>query len=289
MQQLQLSLPTGVIIQGRYIIEDVLGKGGFSAVYLVRDQHDGHLFALKELIDQGKQERARFAFEGEILERLDHQALPRIHRVFEDGDRAYMLMDYIEGPNLEVLRRQQPGKRFSLSQVLTIIAPIVEAVTYLHAQQPPLVHRDIKPANIIVPKTGAPAMLVDFGIVKEYHIDSTTTAIRHCSPGYGAPEQYSGLGTDMRTDIYALGATCYALLTGIVPIDALRRATKLASKGSDPLLPVNELAPDVPLQIAEVIHRAMSIGNESRFSHVGEFLQALKKTATKEAATERAI
>src|SRR5262249_13661808 len=163
--------------------------------------------------------------------------LPRVYRVFEDEkkNRFYMLMDYVEGPNLERLRLQQPEKRFSLPQALKIMVPIIEAVSYLHTQQPPIIHRDIKPANVIVSPLEEGAVLVDFGIAKEYDQDSTTAAIRHCSPGYGAPEQYV-YGTSMQTDIYGLGATFYTLLTGEVPIDALYRITNLSSRKADPLV-----------------------------------------------------
>jgi serine/threonine protein kinase len=181
VQEVQATLSNGTVLRDRYVIEDLLGKGGFGAVYLVRDQRvKGNLFALKEMIDSSKQERARFAFECQVLTRLDSPALPRVYRVFEDdkNNRAYMLMDYIEGPNLETLRQKQPDRRFSLSQVMSMMAPIINAVEYLHHQQPPIIHRDIKPANIIVPNTGDTAMLVDFGIAKEFDPDSTTTAVR---------------------------------------------------------------------------------------------------------------
>jgi len=118
------------------------------------------------------------------------------------------------------------------------------------------------------------AVLVDFGIAKEYNPDSTTTAIRHCSPGYGAPEQYA-LGTDLRTDIYGLGATFYALLTGTVPVDSLQRATQLGTQGIDPLVPVRELAPDIPQHVANAIQRAIAIAPKFRFNSVEEFWQAM--------------
>src|SRR5258708_34778555 len=97
--------------------------------------------------------------------------------------------------------------------------PIMKFGNYIPQQRPPIIHRDINPANIIVPTSGIGSVLVDFGIAKEYYPDSTTTAVRHASPGYGPPEQYD-IGTNTLTDIYALGATIYALLTGIVPADA---------------------------------------------------------------------
>ena len=274
----QIRFPKGKVVQERYVVEDLLGKGGFGAVYRVRDRRvKGNLFALKEVIDPDARQRASFAFEAELLKRLDHRALPRVYRVFEDhkNNRVYMLMDYIDGPNLERLRYQQPEQRFPLARVMKIMAPIIEAVSYLHEQRPPILHRDIKPANIIVPTDGDDAVLVDFGIAKEYNQEGTTTALRHCSPGYGAPEHYAG-GTTTRTDIYSLGATFYTLLTGEVPVDALQRMTQLSARGADPLMPADLLAPDIPEPVADTLQRAMAIDSRDRFASVDEFWQALK-------------
>lgn len=277
MQIVRETLPIGSVVQGRYQIVEVLGRGGFSAVYLVRDQRVRHnMFALKEVIEPSPGERERFAFEAALLSRVDHPSLPRVYRVFEDKEhnRAYFLMDYIEGPNLDKLRKLQPNKQFSVQQMLAIMKPIVEAVVYLHEQHPPIIHRDIKPSNIIVPPSGAPAALVDFGIAKEFDPDSTTTAVRHASPGYGAPEQYS-TGTNPRTDIYGLGATMYALLTGVIPADAFHRTTQLGSRGTDPLEPIQRSAPDVPDYISSAIYRAMAVDIDDRFPTVQQFWDAL--------------
>jgi eukaryotic-like serine/threonine-protein kinase len=277
VQEVYVTLPRGSVVRNRYVIVDLLGQGGSGAVYLVRDQRvKGNLFALKEIINPNKKDRSRFLFEAEVLKRLEHTALPRVYTVFDDDahQRAYMLMDYIEGPNLERLRQQQPHRQFSLAQVLSIMAPIIGVIGYLHRQQPPILHRDVKPGNIIVPLSGEGAVLVDFGIAKEYEEDSTTTAFRCGSPGYSAPEQYSR-GTNTRTDIYSLGATCYALLTGVVPPDALSRMTQLGNEEDDPLLPLQQLAPDVPVHVATAIHRALSIKSSDRFVSVEQFWQVV--------------
>ncbi len=277
MQGLQTTLPVGSIVGGRYQVEKLLGKGGFGAVYLVRDQRvQQNLFALKEVIDPNIQERKRFVFEADLLRRLDHPALPRVYHVFEDdkNERAYMLMDYVEGSNLEVLRRQQSNKRFSVPQVLSIMAPIMNAVSYLHNQQLPIIHRDIKPSNIIVPPSRNEAVLVDFGIAKEFDPDSTTTAVRHASPGYAAPEQY-GTGTNTRTDVYGLGATMYTLLTGVVPADSFYRTTNLGSGRNDPLESIHKFAPNVPQHIADAIYRAIAVDMNDRFPTVQDFWQEL--------------
>ncbi|MFL5660212.1 MAG: serine/threonine protein kinase, partial [Ktedonobacteraceae bacterium] len=278
VQDIFLPLPNGAMVRDRYIIEGLLGKGGFGSVYLVKDRRvKGNLFALKEVIDPSKQERDRFTLEGEILRRLDHPGLPRVYHAFSDDAmfRAYLLMDYIEGPNLEILRQKQAQHRLPLMQVMRIMAPIIEAIAYLHSQQPPIIHRDIKPSNIIVLPAGNEAVLVDFGIAKEYEADSTTTSVRRCSPGYGAPEQY-GSGTDTRTDIYGLAATFYALLTGKIPADSFQRMLQLGSKGVDPLVPIIQHMPDIPLLVSEAIQRAMSIDSNDRFATIGEFWQALQ-------------
>ena len=281
MQEVQTTLPPGSIVGGRYMVEELLGKGGFGAVYKVRDQRvQQNIFALKEVIDPNRKERKRFVFEADILRRLDHPALPRVYHVFEDdkNERAYMLMDYIEGSNLEVLRRRQPNQRFTVPQVLNIMGPIMEAISYLHNQQPPILHRDIKPSNIILPPSGKEPVLVDFGIAKEFYPDSTTTAVRHASPGYAAPEQY-GIGTDTRTDVYGLGATIYTLLTGIVPADAFYRTTNLGSKGIDPLESIRKYAPNVPQHVADAIYRAMAVDKNDRFPTVQDFWHELNAQA----------
>lgn len=275
-ESIQTAQAPGTLFQQRYLVEDLLGKGGFGAVYLVRDQEAGGEFAaLKELKEQGENEKKRLLFECSILQRLDHPSLPQFKDMLEEQDRLYILMEYIQGPSLEILRKKQPGQRFSFARVATLIQPIIEAVTYLHQQHPPLLHRDIKPGNIILSESDERTVLVDFGIAKEYDADATTTAIRHCSPGYSAPEQYGGMGTNLRVDVYGLGATCYTLLTGSPPIDALQRLTSVASRGVDPLMKADTLAPDIPAWAADAIHTALALNYEQRFATAAEFWQAL--------------
>src|SRR5437763_71952 len=115
MQQEETTLPVGTDIRNpsgdHYVIEGLLGMGGFGAVYLVSDRRiKERLFALKEVIDPKKRDRELFIFEAEILKRLDHRTLPHVYQIFEDdkSKRVYMLMDYIEGQNLENLRKEQP-------------------------------------------------------------------------------------------------------------------------------------------------------------------------------------
>lgn len=279
MQQEQLVLPRGVTIRGsngeRYVIEDLLGKGEIGAVYLVRGRHlPGALFALKEIINPNKQDRERFIFEAQVLKRLRHSALPHVYRIFENNKlrRVYILMDYIEGRNLEELRKEQPDSRFSLPLVVALMSPIVKALTYLHMQDPPIIHRDVKPANVIIPVGADESMLVDFGSAKEYIPGGIATVASRRTPGYAAPEQY-GSGTGPRTDVYGLAATLYTLLTGNAPVDALSRTALSWNENSDPLKLASILAPSVPLPVAQALQQAMSLKTVDRFASVEEFWQ----------------
>jgi serine/threonine protein kinase len=275
LQKVQDSLPVGAVIQGRYIVESLLGKGSFGSIYLVWDQHNRQkLFVLAEVINPNEQERYHFTLEYVSLTPFRHQALPQIQYVFNDDklNRAYLLMSYIEEPNLEIMRLQQSKKRFPLPQVMALMTPVMNAVTYLHYQSPPVIHRNIKPA-IIIPTITGQSVLLMLGLVKEY--DSTTSTLHYLAPGYGATEQYEG-EYSAPADIYGLGATCYTLLTGIIPPDALYRSTRLSNGEIDPLQPLHEVIPTIPTFMVETIQRAMSINAGDRFSSVQQFEKALK-------------
>jgi eukaryotic-like serine/threonine-protein kinase len=291
MHRTNETLSPGAIVGDHYLVVDVIGKGGFSAVYLVQDQQqEEKFFALKEVIAAHKEARERFIFECTLLERLIHPSLPRVYNVFNDEEHncLYMLMDYVEGPNLEVLRRVQHGRRFSLPIVTAILTPVVDAIAYLHKQDPPVIHRDIKPANIIVPVAGGKATLVDFGIAKEYDTLSTTSAVRYGSPGYGAPEHYT-MGTNVRSDVYGLGATLYTLLTSEVPPEAIERMTQISNEDIDPLKPANELVPTIPLHISQAIQRALSIKITQRFASVQEFWQVVQQGSEEQPSHSQAL
>ena len=278
MPVIQVTLSVGTLLRERYLVTSLIGKGVSGAVYLVKDRRvkqagqDG--FALKEVVGLNRQERSRFTFASVALRRLSHRALPRVHHVFSDDkrERVYLVMDYVEGPDLETLWQQQAKQRFAWPEVAQMLAPIFDAVSYLHRQKPPIVHGDIKPVNIILAQPEERFMLVDVGVAREQEPDSS---VLPGMPGYQAPEQY-GKGVDVRADIYGLGATCYSLLTGAVPTNALVRVTQLERGQTDPLQPANTVVPTVPSHVSRAIQRAMSLRAHERFSSVEEFWQALQ-------------
>jgi serine/threonine protein kinase/glycosyltransferase involved in cell wall biosynthesis len=273
MQEVQAPLGRGAVIQGRYIVESLLGKGDFGVTYLVREQHK--LFVLAEVFDPNEEESYRFTFEYVAPASLDHQALPAVQYVFNDDKlgRTYILMGYIEEPNLEKLRLQQPEKRFPLPKVMAFMVPVIDTLNFLHHQSPPVIHQNVNPTNIIVSPTLHVPVLMMLDLVKE--CDSTTTTFHSFVSGYGAPEQY-GMEISTCTDIYALGATCYTLLTGIIPPDALYRSTQLHNGEVDPLKPLDEVIPTLPACIVETIQRSMSLHADDRFPSVQRFKQAFQ-------------
>src|SRR6266851_2681500 len=142
MHDVPSTFPVGSLIRGRYVVVDLLGQNPSGAVYLVRDTRSQmHLFVLKEVIYAARKARNEVTSDAAVLSRLNHPALPRIYQIFYSNkhDRVYILMDYIKGCNLEVVQQHLPGKRAPLPQAITLISPIIDAVSYLHRQQPPLI------------------------------------------------------------------------------------------------------------------------------------------------------
>ena len=277
MQEVQSTLKAGTIIQGRYSIESEIGMGSLYAAYLVREKHNSQkFFVLKEMPNIGWKERFRSRFNLNTLTDLEHPALPHVYKVFhiDKFDRTFMLAEYIEGSNLETLRQEQPNHRFSPLQVITSIVPIMEAVAYLHNQDSPIVHGNIKPSNIIMRKKDGIATLVGFNLTENRDKNQTVTFEHYHTPGFKAPEQYNGI-PDPRTDIYALGAVLYTLLTGNIPAGVLYRVRNLVEKQVDPLAPISKTAPYVPSAMVSVIHRAMSIDKANRYATIEEFWNEL--------------
>lgn len=289
MEEVQPPLPVGTVIHEHYIVESLLGTGDFGNVYLVRDQrNEQKRFALAELLNPVADESYRFALNYVSRAPLDRRVLPRVQYVYHDNrpGRVYLLMNYIEEPNLEVLRLQQAERRFPLSQVLSIMAPVVNAVIHLHQHHPPLIHGNLNPACILMSQSIDAPVLVMLDLFKEH--DSITTPLHYFAPGYGASEQYEGKYS-VRTDIYGLCATYYTLLTGVIPPDALYRITQQKNGEVDPLQPAHEVTPAVPIPIAEVIQQAMSLNADARFSSVEQFqgkIASLVEQSSAEAAAD---
>ncbi len=264
-----MALSTGQIIHNRYRIVRKLGEGGFGAVYRVWDITLNTPCALKENFETTPEAARQFAREASILANLRHPNLPRVTDHFTiPGQGQYLAMDFIEGEDLQTLL-DKAGGPLPESQVLGWLAQICEALTYLHAQNPPIIHRDIKPQNIIITPQNR-AMLVDFGVAKVYDPKlKTTLGARAVTPGYAPIEQYGQGTTDARTDLYALGATAYALLTGKEPPESVQRAVH------DPMIPPGEANPTLSSSTAATIVRALQMDASRRFQSAADMKTAL--------------
>lgn len=265
-----MTLEIDSLLANRYRIVSELGRGGMGAVYRGRDENLGVDIAIKaNLISQVEQER-QFKREAKILASLRHPGLPRVTDYFVIPDQGqYLIMDYIEGDDAKSIL-EKSAEPLPTPAVVRWAADILEALVYLHTQPQPIIHRDIKPANIKISSDGR-AILVDFGLAKIHDTkQSTTVGAKGLTPGYAPPEQY-GLGrTDPRSDVYALGATLYGLLTKQVPVDGLERAIS-----GKPLVPIHDLNPAVSPALAAVIEKAMAVKLEDRFPTASDFLEAI--------------
>ena len=212
------------LLAGRWHVVSPLKQGGMSNIYIVEDTRLQTQFALKELflgqMPQPDQQELISIFEREarILSKLRHPSIPRVFDYFSEGNKYYIVMDLIEGDDLESL--VQSGTTISTDDTLKMGIEICKILEYLHGQQPPILHRDIKPSNIIQTKDGN-LVLIDFGIAGWIKIRTQTNQTAHAtvaigSPGFAPPEQYVGK-TDVRSDVYGLGATLHYLLTGNNP------------------------------------------------------------------------
>lgn len=239
------------------------------AVYRASDEHLHIPVAVKENLFLTEEYGRQFQREAHILAGLRHPNLPHVTDYFSlENQVQYLVMDFIEGEDLRQ-RMERMGALPEREAVLIGIS-ICDALTYMHTRYPPIVHRDIKPGNIKVTPDGQ-AVLVDFGLAKVMQGSQvTSTGARAMTPGYSPPEQYGTARTDSRSDIYSLGATLYATLTGVIPEDSLGRLT-----GKAELTPLRQLAPRINRKLAEVIEHALEIDPEERFQTAEEFKEAL--------------
>ena len=272
---LQTSIEPGNLLENRYRILRLLGQGGMSRVYLAEDTRLGTRVAVKENLQTTAEARAQFEREARLLASLTHPNLPGVNDYFVDARTGlqYLVMDYVEGEDLDaMIKRAGPLPE---NTAVEWIVQILSAVEYLHAQNPPIIHRDIKPANIKITPEGK-AVLVDFGIAKTYDPQlATRTGARAVTPGYAPPEQY-GMRTDQRSDIYALGATLYTMLTGRVPPEAPLRMSAV-----ERVIPPQELGTRISQNVDTAVRRAMEVETTRRWQRVAD-LRAMLQARTGE-------
>lgn len=255
----------GDIIEDRYRIKSVLGKGGFGATYLVEDTRlSGKRRALKEVPALMFDE-----YETTLLSRLNHPSIPDIIDRTESDGMINLVLEFGGSRTLGGERKQYPNQRIPLNTLLPWICQLCDVLIYLHSQEPPIVHRDLKPDNILLDENGR-IMLIDFGIAKESTPATMTRTLgRAATHGFSPPEQAMGTGTDERSDIYSLAATFYALLSGENPPAAHERVA-----GKE-ITPLTQFVPDIAPQLETAILQALNLNVNHRQQTMQEFSQAL--------------
>ena len=259
------TLQPGTILAKRYRIEEVIGSGGYACVYRATDMDFGYERAVKEVLDTDPGVRKQFRFEAELLINTQLPNIPHGYAVVEDRGRMFLVMEFVRGKDLEELLNDSlvhKGRPLDEASVLRWMIDICGALQELHTLRVPIIHRDIKPANIKITPESRP-VLIDFGLAKLQRTGNPTmTAAQGVSPGFAPPEQYMAKGrTDGRTDLYGLGATMYACLTGKDPAEAPARllAQTGAGTGGAALVPARRLNPRISEATDKIITRALEL------------------------------
>ncbi len=248
-------------------------------VYLAVDQRLGSAIALKRTFFSND-EMLRNAFEREArtLARLRHGVLPKVSDHFTEEETQYLIMEHISGDDL-AKRLEITQKPFPVTWVLFWADQLLDALNYLHSHEPPIIHRDIKPQNLKLTDENS-IVLLDFGLSKNSAGQtklSTTGSVVGFTPYFAPMEQVRGTGTDARSDLYALSATFYQLLTNVVPHDALSRADALLGGLPDPLRPINEINSEVTPLVSEIFLKGMEVSQEKRFPNARSMQKALRE------------
>jgi hypothetical protein len=250
------------------------------AVYIATDRRFGSTVALKETFFDDPSLRRAFEREAKLLNRLRHGALPRVSDHFEEGAGQFLVMEYISGSDLSQMLKERGGAGFPAREVAVWADQLLDALDYLHTQEPSVIHRDIKPQNLKLTSRNQ-IVLLDFGLAKGTPLQTRVTAtgsVFGYSFNYAPIEQMQGAGTDPRSDLYSLSATLYHLLTGAPPPDALTRATAVLNGEPDPLPPASETDAHVPSELADVLSRAMALSAARRFDSAVEMRAALRES-----------
>ena len=259
-------LEIGSLVDGKYKILNVVGKGGMSVVYQAVNEKANKIWAIKEVRKDGTQNfevvKQNLIADTDMLKRFNHPSIPSIIDVIETDDSFLIVMDYIEGNSLS--KALETSGAQSQDDVIEWSKQLCDVLGYLHAQNPPIIYRDMKPANVMLKPDGN-VSLIDFGTAREFKSTSVEDTTCLGTQGYAAPEQYGGHGqTDPRTDIYCLGATMYHLITGHNP-----------STPPYEMYPIRYWNPMLSSGLEEIITKCTQRNPDDRYQSCAELLYAL--------------
>ena len=273
-------LSPNTLLQNRYLIVQLIGKGGMGEVYLAVDQRLGSAVALKRtFFSDDETLGSAFEREARTLARLRHPALPKVSDHFTENDTQYLVMEHISGDDLSK-RLEVTRRAFPLNWVLFWADQLLDALAYLHTHEPPIIHRDIKPQNLKLTNENH-IILLDFGLAKntsdKSRVSTTGGSIVGYTPHYAPMEQIRGTGTNPKSDLYSLAATLYQLLTAQIPADALTRADSLLNSLPDPVEPIDKINPEIPRAVSDVILKGMALSMEQRYASARDMQKTLRE------------
>ncbi|WP_251548768.1 serine/threonine protein kinase [Neobacillus muris] len=257
----------GSVIEGKYEILKLIGKGGMSKVYLAMDKRLNKQWAVKEIEKRARDKNNEVVIQSAIAEanmikKLDHPALPRIVDILDKDDVIYVIMDYIEGEPLSKVLDEYGAQ--PQEQVIEWAKQLCDVLDYLHTNHPPIIYRDMKPANVMLKPDGN-LKLIDFGIAREFKQENLADTVNLGTKGYAAPEQFGGKGqTDPRTDVYCLGVTLYHLATGKNP-----------SEPPYEIYPIRHWNPQLSGGLEKIIQKCTQLNPDDRYQSCAELLYAL--------------
>lgn len=277
-------LAEGAILDGRYEVRRVIGRGGFGITYEVNDQRLERAVAVKELFPPSAvrhgsmvlaaprdreafgEARERFLREARVLARFTQSGIVHVYEVFEAHNTAYLVMELLSGRTLSDLQRARGGP-FTADEVLDVAARVASALEPIH--EAGLLHRDVNPSNVMLTEQGR-VVLIDFGLARRFDGESGESMTRAVTPGYAPPEQYAGTGDfGPACDVYGMAATLYRLLTGRTPVGAFDR------QAGTRLPPPIQLDPEIPRLVSDAVLDGLELNPHHRPATAAAFLDRL--------------
>ncbi|HPZ09954.1 MAG TPA: SUMF1/EgtB/PvdO family nonheme iron enzyme [Candidatus Eremiobacteraeota bacterium] len=262
------TLQPGVVLNKNYEIKSLIKQGGMGAVYLAGNRKFDTVCAVKELLSQSTTPQNQqymidsFEREAKILHRLRHPNIPVVIDYFIEAGRYYLVMDYIEGKDLDTVMNSYPGGIVPENIVIEWSKEILDALDYLHNQNPPVIYRDMKPGNIMLRSLDQKIILIDFGIARTITPGGQTLKTTIGTPGFAPKELFHGQ-PEVRSDIYSLGATMHCLLTGKAP------------QAYFDFKPVRNINSKVSEGLEKVVIKALSMEVKDRYGNAGEMKEAI--------------
>jgi serine/threonine protein kinase len=290
-------LPKGYQLKD-YLIEKVLGEGGFGITYLATDINLKTKVVIKEFLPKEFSSRnsnnrsivpfttvgkngtyeyllEKFITEAQIIASIRYPNIVRVFNFFKANNTAYYVMDYIEGISLKKYLSKK--KEFTLDEILSISIPILEGLKVVHSKN--YIHRDIAPDNIIIKNNGMP-MLIDFGTAKNVTRENSQSTVAIIKKGYSAPEQYVTRSEHTpATDVYAMGSVLYSMITGgkVAP-ESIERQMLILKKERDPIKDITQEYKNIyPKKLLKIIQKAMNLEQKDRFQTISDMLEEMAK------------